>query len=64
MKQKQGEHFEHLGFFVRVVISLFKMQIRDCNKPGDIDVVTNDREWCHFLDVRKCLLVCSLFWEL
>lgn len=49
MKQKQWEHFEHLGLFIRVVIGFFKMRIRDCNKPGGIDVVTNDREWCGVL---------------
>lgn len=46
VKQKQWEHFEHLGelLFYKVLIRFFTMQIRDCNKLWYINVVTNDGE--------------------
>lgn len=55
VKQKQREHFEHLGglLFDKVLIRFFKMQIRNCNKLGCINVVTNDVE--HFRVLHKML---------
>lgn len=64
VKQKQWEHFEHLGelLFYKVLIRFFTMQIRDCNKLCYINVVTNDGE--KFRVLHKKPFGMLSFWKL